>query len=99
MYFDEKHLSAKKFLPKLYFFQKHFLFVRYITSEGAIEFHKPSTKKLQIETKWRRPCKLSVAYSSINCNNDYCIYLIIYEGNIKCRRNLLKEFEGGEPQK
>lgn len=76
----------------------HFFSTRYITSEGAIEFHKPSSKKLQAETKWRRPCKLSVAYSSINCNNDYCIYLIIYEGNIKCRRNLMKDFEAEEPE-
>nr|CAI5863773.1 unnamed protein product [Callosobruchus analis] len=70
--------------------------VRYALMEGAIEFHKPSSKKLQSETKWKRPCKLSVAYSV--ANGDYTIYLIIYEGNVKCRRNLMKDFEAEEPE-
>nr|XP_023030178.1 uncharacterized protein LOC111518069 [Leptinotarsa decemlineata] len=71
--------------------------LKYIVSEGSVEFHKPSLKKLQAETKWRRPCKLSIAYSSTNCT-DYTIYLIIYEGNNKCRRNLMKEFEAEEQE-
>ncbi|CAH1973439.1 unnamed protein product [Acanthoscelides obtectus] len=70
--------------------------VKYVLMDGAIEFHKPSSKKLQSETKWKRPSKLSVAYSKTNC--EYTIYLIIYEGNVKCRRNLLKEFEEEEPE-
>lgn len=72
--------------------------VKYMTAEGSIEFHRPSIKKLQAETKWKRPCKLSVAYSSVNCH-DCTIYLIIYEGNVKCRRNLMKDFEAEEPEK
>ncbi|KAJ8949710.1 hypothetical protein NQ318_013579 [Aromia moschata] len=71
--------------------------VKYVMAEGAVEFHRPSIKKLQTETKWKRPCKLSIAYSSTNCN-DCTIYLIIYEGNVKCRRNLMKEFEAEEPE-
>ncbi|KAJ8919344.1 hypothetical protein NQ315_003928 [Exocentrus adspersus] len=71
--------------------------IKYMIAEGSIEFHKPSIKKLQTETKWRRPCKLSVAYSSVNCH-DCTIFLIIYEGNVKCRRNLMKEFEAEEPE-
>ncbi|VEN58391.1 unnamed protein product [Callosobruchus maculatus] len=70
--------------------------IKYALMEGAIEFHKPSSKKLQSETKWKRPCKLSIAYSVTNC--DYTIYLIIYEGNVKCRRNLMKDFEAEEPE-
>ncbi|KAG5873210.1 hypothetical protein JTB14_019518 [Gonioctena quinquepunctata] len=71
--------------------------LKYAVSEGAIEFHKPSLKKLQVETKWRRPCKLSVAYAATNCT-DYTMYLIIYEGNNKCRRNLMREFEAEEQE-
>ncbi|KAJ8984607.1 hypothetical protein NQ317_006069 [Molorchus minor] len=71
--------------------------IKNVTAEGAVEFHRPSMKKLQTETKWRRPCKLGIAYSSTNCN-DCTIYLIIYEGNVKCRRNLMKDFEAEEPE-
>ncbi|CAG9864684.1 unnamed protein product [Phyllotreta striolata] len=69
--------------------------LKYVKSEGHVEFHKPSLKKYQAETKWQRPCKLSVAYLSDN-PDDYMIYLIIYEGNLKCKRNLLKDFEAEE---
>lgn len=71
--------------------------IKYMMAEGSVEFHRPSIKKLQTETKWKRPCKLSVAYSSANCH-DCTIYLIIYEGNVKCRRNLMKDFEAEEPE-
>lgn len=70
--------------------------LKYVVSEGCVEFHKPSLKKYQSETKWRRPCKMSVAYTAVD-SNDYTIYLIIYEGNMKCRRNLMKDFEAEEP--
>lgn len=70
--------------------------VKYVVCEGEVEFRKPSLKKLQAETKWRRPCKLNVAYTAAEC--DYTVYLIIYEGNVKCRRNLLKDFEAEEPE-
>ncbi|CAG9832212.1 unnamed protein product [Diabrotica balteata] len=66
--------------------------LKYVLCQGDIEFHRPSQKKYQSETKWRRPCKLSVAYTSLG-SNQYTIYLIIYEGNVKCRRNLMKEFD------
>ncbi|KAL3267112.1 hypothetical protein HHI36_011252 [Cryptolaemus montrouzieri] len=69
--------------------------VKYMVTEGYVEFRKPSLKKLQTESKWKRPCKLSIAYSSTT-NQDCTIYLIIYEGNVKCRRNLLKEFDEAE---
>ncbi|KAK9872172.1 hypothetical protein WA026_016225, partial [Henosepilachna vigintioctopunctata] len=69
--------------------------VKYMVSEGYVEFCKPSMKKLQSECKWKRPCKLSIAYSSTT-NQDCTIYLIIYEGNVRCRRNLLKEFDKAE---
>lgn len=69
--------------------------VKYVTVDGDIEFHKPSTKKFQTETKWRRPCKLSIAYTGASIE-DCTIHLIIYEGNLKCRRNLLKDFEAQE---
>ncbi|XP_057655123.1 uncharacterized protein LOC130893214 [Diorhabda carinulata] len=72
--------------------------IKYVVSEGCVEFHKPSLKKYQSETRWRRPCKLSIAYTSTNCN-DYTIYLIIYEGNVKCRRNLMKDFEAAESER
>lgn len=65
--------------------------LKYITAEGNVEFHKPSLKKLQNETKWRRPVKLHLGYTKSSFK-DCTIYLIIYEGNLKCRRNLYKEF-------
>lgn len=66
--------------------------IKYMSCEGSIEFRRLSSKKLQTETKWARPCKLHIAYTC-NSFDDCTIHLIIYEGNIKCRRNLLKEFE------
>ncbi|KAF5304568.1 hypothetical protein FQA39_LY09619 [Lamprigera yunnana] len=66
--------------------------IKYIVSEGHIEFHRKSTKKLQSETKWSRPCKLEIAYSATDME-DCVIYMLIYQANMKCRRNLLKEFE------
>lgn len=66
--------------------------LKYIRFEGSLEFRTKSTKKLQAETKWNRPCKLEVAYSATNIT-DCTIYMIIYHGNTKCRRNLLKDFE------
>lgn len=72
--------------------------IKNVIAEGYVQFHKPSLKKLQSETKWKRPCKLNIAYTSSN-SKDNTIYLIIYEGNVKCRRNLLKEFESTEPEK
>ncbi|XP_060531914.1 uncharacterized protein LOC132705378 [Cylas formicarius] len=72
--------------------------VKYLTTEGYVEFRRPSIKKLQAETKWKRPAKLHIAYSYNKDVKDSTIYLIIYEGNMKCRRNLLKDFESGEPE-
>lgn len=69
--------------------------VRYVTLEGHMEFRRRSTKKFQRETKWQRPCKLHIAYSCPKVSES-TIYLIIYEGNMRCRRNLLKEFEAAE---
>ncbi|KAK9746773.1 hypothetical protein QE152_g5814 [Popillia japonica] len=66
--------------------------IKYVSMEGHVEFHKRSTKKFQRENKWQRPCKLEVAYSTSN-HNDTTIHLIIYSCDMKCRRNLLKEFE------
>lgn len=67
-----------------------------ISMEGSLEFRKKSNKKLQKETKWSRPCKLAFAYTGTNLN-DFTLHLIIYEGNSKCRKNLLKDFEGAKP--
>lgn len=72
--------------------------VKFMTVTGQVEFRKPSLKKLQTECRWKRPCKLSVAYSSSTSRQDCCIYLIIYESNVKCRRNLLREFEEAEKE-
>jgi hypothetical protein len=65
--------------------------LKYVTAEGSVEFHRPSIKKLQNETKWKRPVKLHIGYTTSSFK-DCMIYLIIYEGNLKCRRNLYKEF-------
>nr|XP_008192085.1 PREDICTED: uncharacterized protein LOC103312661 [Tribolium castaneum]XP_015834884.1 PREDICTED: uncharacterized protein LOC103312661 [Tribolium castaneum] len=65
--------------------------LKYLTAEGTVEFHKPSSKKLQTETKWRRPVKLHLGYTKSSFK-DCTIYLIIYESNLKCRRNLYHEF-------
>ncbi|XP_018330539.1 uncharacterized protein LOC108740648 [Agrilus planipennis] len=66
--------------------------IKYLSTNGYVEFHKKSSKKLQTETKWKRPCKLEIAYS-IDPVEKYIIHLVIYEGNMKCRKNLLKDFE------
>lgn len=71
--------------------------VKYIKCEGTLEFTGESTKKHLKETKWSRPCKLHVAYTSSSFE-DCTIHLIIYEGNMKCRRNLLKEFDSCEAE-
>lgn len=65
--------------------------IKYLTAQGDVEFKRPSIKKLQIENSWRRPVKLHIGYTTSSFK-DYTIYLIIYEGNLKCRRNLFKEF-------
>uniref|UniRef100_A0A1Y1M9J8 Uncharacterized protein n=1 Tax=Photinus pyralis TaxID=7054 RepID=A0A1Y1M9J8_PHOPY len=70
--------------------------LKYISSNGHIEFHRRSSKKLQAETKWNRPCKLEVAYSATNFE-DCVIYMMIYQGNLKCRRNLMKDFDACDP--
>ncbi|KAF7281128.1 hypothetical protein GWI33_005080 [Rhynchophorus ferrugineus] len=72
--------------------------VRYLTAEGDVEFHRPSLKKLQTETKWRRPCKFHLAYDCGKDVKDSTFYLIIYEGNVKCRKNLMSAFEAEEPE-
>lgn len=72
--------------------------VKFLTAEGHVEFHRPSSKKLQPETKWQRPCKLHIAYDCTKDIKDSSFYLIIYEGNVKCRRNLMKDFEAEEPE-
>lgn len=69
--------------------------IKYLTSEGTLEFRKKSNKKLQKFTKWFRPCKLAFAYSGTKLN-DFMLHLIIYEGNSKCRKNLLKDFENAK---
>lgn len=66
--------------------------LKYLTAEGHVEFHRQSQKKYQKETKWQRPVKLHLGYT-YNSIKDCTIYLVIYEGNLTCRRNLLKEFE------
>lgn len=66
--------------------------IKYVSMEGHVEFHKRSTKKFQRENKWQRPCKLEIAYSNTNVN-DTTIHLIIYSCEMKCKRNLLTEFE------
>ncbi|CAH0560386.1 unnamed protein product [Brassicogethes aeneus] len=97
---DSVHSPAKRFKPtKLEFDSEsesiepecESLTVKFMLCEGSVEFHRPSIKKLQTETKWKRPCKLSIGYTLRN-KQDYTIHLIIYEGNVKCRRNLLKDF-------
>lgn len=66
--------------------------IKYLIADGHLEFTGSSTKKMQQETRWSRPCKLQIAYTQTSFD-DCTIYLMIYEGNLKCRRNLLKEFE------
>lgn len=72
--------------------------VQYLTAEGHVEFHRPSSKKIMKETKWQRPCKIHIAYDSGRDVKDTNFYLIIYEGNVKCRRNLMNTFEAEEPE-
>lgn len=69
--------------------------MKYLIAEGFIEFRRKSSKKLQPETKWSRPCKLQVAYTQTSFE-DCTMHLIIYEGNMKCRRNLMKDFDSSE---
>ncbi|KAH1019404.1 hypothetical protein HUJ04_009229 [Dendroctonus ponderosae] len=71
--------------------------VQYLTAEGHVEFHRPSSKKIMKETKWQRPCKIHIAYDSGKDVKDSNFYLIIYEGNVKCRRSLIKSFDAEEP--
>lgn len=71
------------------------LTIQCISATGHVVFHRKSMKKLQNESKWLRPCKLEFAYSGTN-KKDFVLYLIIYQGNTTCRRNLLKEFEASE---
>lgn len=66
--------------------------VKYVIAEGVLEFKGKISKKLQRETRWSRPCKLQIAYTQTGFE-DCTIHLIIYEGNMKCRRNLMKDFE------
>ncbi|XP_066147015.1 uncharacterized protein [Euwallacea fornicatus] len=72
--------------------------VKYLTAEGYVEFHRPSLKKLQKETKWQRSCKIHIAYDCIRDIKDSSFYLIIYEGNSKCRRKLFADFEDPESE-
>ncbi|XP_017772524.1 PREDICTED: uncharacterized protein LOC108559688 [Nicrophorus vespilloides] len=65
-----------------------------ITSDGYIEFYRKSSKKFQNETKWSRPCKFQVAFSQVP--SGYLIHLMIYQGTVKCKRNLLKQFDSVE---
>lgn len=69
--------------------------IKYAFAEGHVEFLRKSSKKLQRGNKWSRPCKLQVAYSGTDSTN-FMVHLIIYEGNVKCRRNLMKDFESAE---
>lgn len=66
--------------------------MKYIQADGYLEFTGKSSKKLQPETRWSRPCKLQIAYTQTSFE-DCTIYLMIYEGNMKCRRNLMKDFD------
>lgn len=66
--------------------------VKYVSMEGHIEFRRKSSKKYQKETKWKRPCKLEIAYSTTNIT-DSTIHLIIYSCDMKCKRNLLNDFD------
>lgn len=68
------------------------LLMKYLEAEGYLEFTGKSSKKLMRETRWSRPCKLHIAYTHTNFE-DCTVYLMIYEGNMKCRRNLMKDFE------
>lgn len=69
--------------------------IKYIRTEGFVKFRKRSDKKLQRETKWSRPCKLEIAYSGTKSSN-FTVHLVIYQGNMKCRRNLLKDFDAAQ---
>nr|XP_022903187.1 uncharacterized protein LOC111415659 [Onthophagus taurus] len=71
--------------------------IRFVQADGFIEFRKKSAKKLQRETKWKRPCKLEIAYSVVG-DKDFTIHLIIYSNEMKCKRNLLKDFESIEDE-
>lgn len=66
--------------------------LHYISAEGYVEFHRKSFKKLQSKTAWKRKTKLEFAYCGDTLEN-ITIYMIIYQGNTRCRKNLLKDFE------
>lgn len=66
--------------------------VKYVVADGFLEFKGKVSKKLQRETRWSRPCKLQIAYTQSGLE-DCTMLLIIYEGNMKCRRNLMKDFD------
>lgn len=66
--------------------------VKYVVADGFLEFKGKVCKKLQRETRWSRPCKLQIAYTQSGLE-DCTMLLIIYEGNMKCRRNLMKDFD------
>ncbi|XP_065158774.1 uncharacterized protein [Atheta coriaria] len=66
------------------------LYTANISSTGYLEFRGKSGKKYQKETKWQRPCTFQVAYSKTP--TGYLVHLIIYKGNMRCRRNLLNDF-------
>jgi len=68
--------------------------IKNISAEGHVEFHRKSSKKYQRETKWLRPCKLQIKFSK--SLTGYTIHMMIYEGNMRCRRNLLKEFDAAD---
>lgn len=66
--------------------------IKFLRAEGHVEFRRPSSKKYVRETKWKRPCKLEIAYSMTNLQ-DSTIHLIIYSCDMPCKRNLMKQFE------
>lgn len=66
--------------------------MKYLVAEGCLEFTGRSSKKLMRQTRWSRPCKLHIAYRQTSLD-DCTVYLMIYEGSMKCRRNLMKDFE------
>ncbi|XP_066245140.1 uncharacterized protein [Euwallacea similis] len=72
--------------------------VRYLKTEGYVAFHQPNLDKLEREAKWQKSCKIHIAYDFINDINDSSFYLIIYEENNNCRRNLFKDFVEQEPE-
>lgn len=66
--------------------------IKFLVAEGSLEFAGKSSKKLQRQTQWSRPCKLHIAYKQTSVE-DCTVFLMIYEGSLKCRRNLMKDFD------